>query len=606
VPTKLHSSLNSTFRKALTFIEPNRRGRWVALIGLALLVSGLEAFGALLIFVLLGIVTQPEQPIDLPIVGDFRLLFPELSESQFLIGLSIFVGLFFLARGLIYLTQSYLQNRIAHNAGVLLSTKLLKGYLLMPYPLHLRRNSAELIRNAHDAVSSVISSVFLPVVTLISEVFLVLGILAVLVFKAPTVTAITVGLLGPLVLVILRGLQPQLARLGRVGQEATRSSIQSLQESLGAIRDIKVLGREDFFSRRYFESRGTLARTFYLRTVLMDAPRVIVETSLVFFILAFLVLRVNQTTSAQGGLALLGLFAYSVLRMLPSLNRIVTALNNLRFSRAAVNDIYEDVIFTDQLEKSRAEKSLEPLPFEQKIVLEGVSFTHAGSATETLCEIDLEISAGESIGIVGETGSGKSTLIDLILGLLAPSRGCMRVDEADVSNSTEAWQMNLGFVPQSIFLVDGSLRRNIALGYEDHEIDDKRLIRAIEIAQLSEFVRRSSDGLETFVGEQGSRLSGGQRQRVAIARALYRDPKVLVFDEGTSALDNQTEEALVEELKSLRRARTLIMVAHRLSSITWCDRVIVLRQGCVIADGPFNHLVGKYPELAQGARIPSE
>jgi ATP-binding cassette, subfamily B, bacterial PglK len=570
----------------------DERLRWLLVIFLALLVSGFEAVGALLVYVLLGLVSGGEQPLELPAIGSVERLLPAVDETTMMVGAALGVAVFFVARAGLTLGKTYVTVRVLENAGARLSRRLAAGYLAMPYAFHLRRNSSELIRNAYSTAESLVSKVFFPLVKIASEAIVIVGLMAVLVITAPLATVLVVAVVGPTAYLLLAAVNPRLKAIGREQQDLSKASLQSLQQSLGGIRDIKVLGREPFYEEDFGRTRRSLARVRYRHAVLEALPTVGLETVLVVLIAGLFTLTLVAEGSALAAIPVLGLFAYTAFRLKPSVAGIVGAANALRYASAGVDDVSRDLALTARwVPEHPSIGRIPPLPFEHAIQLDGVSFRYEGADRDALTGIELAIRRGESIGIVGPTGGGKTTLVDIILGLLEPSAGAVRVDGVDIRGHTSAWQRNLGMVPQDLFLADDTLRRNIALGLEDHEIDDAQVARAVEMAQLGPVVAALPDGLDTVVGERGTRLSGGQRQRVAIARALYRDPAVVVLDEGTSALDNVTESELRRALEVLRSDRTMISVAHRLSTVRDCDRILFVRDGRIADVGTYDQLL---------------
>jgi ATP-binding cassette, subfamily B, bacterial PglK len=332
-----------------------------------------------------------------------------------------------------------------------------------------------------------------------------------------------------------------------------------------------------------------MARARYLQNAAGQLPQIIIESALLGFILAFFAFTIVQGSSAQGTLSTLGLFAYAGLRLQPSLQRIILGLNSLKYSATPLADLHADLQLISG--QQREEQRVDPLPFRQELCLEQVEFAYERADRPALRGLDLTVRRGEQIGICGPTGGGKTTLVDVMTGLLEPTGGRVTVDGQDLRQHAQAWQRNLGIVPQMVFLTDDTLRRNIALGVPDEDIDDEAVREAIELAQLDEFVASLSSGLETKVGERGVRVSGGQRQRIAIARALYVRPSVLVFDEGTSALDNATEALLMASIERLRGHHTIILIAHRLTTVRHCDRVVFLEAGAVSGLGTYDALI---------------
>ena len=594
-------------RRILTFIEPGKRAAWIALAPLAFVVTGFEVVAALLIFLLAKLIAEPNSSLELPIVGDVRTRFPSLDDDQLLLLAVATVSCFFLLRAGVVLFQTYVRAKIAERTGVRLSSRLFSGYLGMPYPFHLQRNSAELIRNVTDAVNDVVEYTLIPSSRLSSELLVVAGLALALVLIAPFAAALAIALFAPLMWLLFRLIQPRIAVLGREGHDLAKSALLALQQSLHGYRDIAILGREEWFHERYLRTRRAIARTRYVRWVFGDVPRIALETSLVLFVALFVATAAAVGRSPGETLPVLGMFAYAALRILPSLNHVVLEINDLRYGAAAAADVYRDLGLLEETSPPSASPAVDDgsrLVFQDSIKLEGVSYRYPGAEEEALAEVNLEIRQSESVGIVGPTGGGKSTLIDVILGLLPVATGRVLVDGTDIRVDLRRWQRNLGMVPQSVYLLDDSLRRNIALGEDDDLIDEDAIREAVALAQLETFLASLPAGLDTVVGERGARISGGQRQRVAIARALYRRPAVLVLDEGTSALDSVTEAALLDSLASESQNRSLIIVAHRLTSVRHCSKLLFVESGRVVDSGSFDELLvrnGTFRRMVQVA-----
>ena len=577
-----------TFRKIFYLVGRERPGRWVVLVVGAVVVSALEMLGTLLVFVLLALIADPTGELAVPLLGDLRAYFGEVDEATFLLGAAGVMGAFFLIRLVVQVTYTYVKQRLAHNAAARLSARLAEGYLRLPYAFHLRRSSSELVRNSYQNLENLAHQGFLAAILVVAELILVVGLAVVMLVVAPLATIVAVLIVGSAALLLLRVVQPRLQQLGLKAQESRKRALGSLQQSLHGIRDIKVLRSEDHFGRVYRGDREELSHSLYLRGTVLELPRLVIETALIAFILLLFAFSIVTGTATHELLSTLGLFAYAGLRIQPSLQKFVSGLNSVRYSSAAVDEVFEDLKLIEQIESPSDDVG--ELTFERELHLDGVSFTYESGHRPAVEDVDLRIESGELIGICGPSGGGKTTLTDLITGILEPTGGVVTVDGVDLTERRAAWFRKLGVVPQMIFLVDDTLRRNIALGTGDDAIDEAAVREAVELAQLEEFVGSLPDGLDTVVGERGVRLSGGQRQRVAIARALYRRPEVLVFDEGTSALDNTTESVLISSLEHLRGTRTIILVAHRLSTVRDCDRIVYVEDGRVAGVGEFSEL----------------
>lgn len=594
-----------TLRKTVRLVGPGQGARWLVVLGLVGAVSVVEAGSMLMVFALVNAVVGEGNAVGLPIVGDIRRFAPGLSGRDLILALGVAVGGLFVIRGLMMLVQAYVQFRVCERAGAMLSERLLRAYLQMPYVSYTQRNSSELIRNAFESVQRFLAEGLIPGTKAIGKMAVVVAIFAVLLLTNPLATFVAVCMLGAVTALVLRVIQPRVKRLGRTAQGMARDNIQSLQQCLHGWREIRLLGREDNFVAEYAEDRRRLARARYLRRTAAETPRIVLETGVVLAIAVLISFVVVMRGTGLEAVPVVALFAYAALRLVPEVNQITQGLTNFKFVSPAIEDIYDDLahIERDSWEVGDRDPA-QRLGLREELVLEDVWLRYPGSGSYNLADVDMRVGAGEFIGLVGPTGGGKSTLMDVIVGLLEPERGRVLVDGRDLREYTREWQMSLGVVPQAILLVDDTVRRNIALGVPDEQIDDDAVKKAAAVAQAREFIEALPEDYDTYVGERGVRLSGGQRQRLAIARALYREPDVLVLDEGSSALDVETEAALMQSLKMQRSDRTVIMAAHRLGTLEACDWVAVINDGRIQDTGAYGDVVARnFPpgELEVGA-----
>jgi ATP-binding cassette, subfamily B, bacterial PglK len=488
----------------------------------------------------------------------------------------------FLIKALFLGALAYRQASFAFGLQASVSERLFRGYLLQPYLFHLQRNSAQLIRNAINETNQFTFGAILPGMVLLTETLVLVGLVVLLIGFEP-VGALSVMLLGGGVgAAFYRLTKNRIRSWGEDRQVHEGLRIQYLQEGLGGAKEVKLLGRESYFLERYALHNAASARTGELQTTLQSIPRLMLEFLAVFSLAAVvLVAQASGRTSAEL-VPVFGLFSVAAFRLIPLANRILVSVQSLRFS-LPVLDILTRELDTCGAPVNQAEEK--KLSFQDRLLIQDIFFSYPKATQPTLRGIDVTILKGQTVGVVGESGAGKSTLVNLLLGLLAPSSGQFTVDGQAVQAHLRGWQKNIGYVPQHIYLTDDSLRRNIAFGENDDDINEAALIRAVQAARLNEFVGSLPEGLNSQVGEGGIRLSGGQRQRVGIARALYSAPQVLVLDEATSALDHDTEQGVMEAVSALHGAITILIVAHRLSTVAGCDVVYRLRDGLLEVDG---------------------
>lgn len=567
---------------ALTDAPTRRRaaGLFVAMFVGALL----EAIGIGMVFPFLALLADSKSLERGWLAEIYRA--SETSPHGFFVLLAAALMAAFVAKNIYLAILIHVEHRFALGSQVALSRRLYRHYLTRPYSFHLGRNSAELQRNVNTETLSAFSFVTLPLLGVASELLVVALVSLVLLVVSPLLSLMILAFVGGVGGAFLLLIRRRTARLGAEQQRLYALMLRWVNQGLGSIREVKVGRTENFFLDRYTAaSQGYADANSYLKTV-SAMPRLVIETLGVLTLLGASLAMMDH--GVVGTLIpKLGVFGLAAMRLMPSLNRIVSSLTSIRFYQASIDVLYEDLIAKPGADPPPLGSGTS-LPFEQLRVDE-VSYWFDGAEKPALDSVSIDIPKGAFVGLIGASGAGKTTLLAVMLGLLPPSQGRLLVDGQDVAPKLGAWQAQLGYIPQAVYLLDDTIRANIAFG-ETGRIDDAQVWRALEAAQLDGFVRSLPAGLDTQIGENGARLSGGQRQRIGIARALYRDPPVLVLDEATSALDPETEREFLKVVLGLRGERTLLMVTHRIESVRDCDLVCIMAGGKVVASGRFEAL----------------
>jgi ATP-binding cassette, subfamily B, bacterial PglK len=566
------------------------RWRWLLLLPLAALTALIEAAGALAVFGLLRLVVDPERVRTTPVVSQLWRVTGAHDDVRAVVAvLALAVGAFYLFRAAFISWAEWVRQGIVYESSTLAAERLLSRYLAADYLFHVRRRSASLIEPMTRASDIAYELCAGSAVNIFAEAVIILALATVLVMSAPPITLVTVGIVLAVVLVPIVLTRRAWEHIGESERTLHQQQLQLLQQSLGAIKDVKITGRQPLFEERFRDVKRELGTTKQRRASAATLARVGVEATLIvsMLIVVFLVMRSN--VSGGDTVSVLALFAYTGFRVVPSANRIMLNAGYIREARPWIRTMDEDM----RKLRAAAPRPFEPGPvmLQQTLAFEDVSFRYEEAAPLALSHVSLTIVRGQSIGIVGPTGAGKSTLVDVLLGLLPPTGGRVLIDGEPLEGRERIWQRQIGYVSQDVYLLDDTLRRNIAFGIPDGAIDERRLVEAMTQARLDEVVAAMPQRLETVIGENGVRLSGGQRQRVAIARALYHDPAVLVFDEATAALDNQTEREVTDAISAMHGRRTVIAIAHRLSTVKHCDQLIYLRDGQVAGIGSFEQLM---------------
>jgi ABC-type multidrug transport system fused ATPase/permease subunit len=570
-----------SFRKLWHLLMPEQRRAAIAMLGLLSIGMALETLGVGMVIPALALMTGSDLAVSYPSMKPMLDGISDQNREGLVVAGMLVVVAVYAIKAIFLALLAWRQAHYVYGLEANISERLFSGYLHQPYAFHLQRNSAQLIHSAIGQVGD-ISNVIQQGLILITEIFVMLGISILLFVVEPLGAAMVVSILSLAGWGFHRFTHSRILRWGEARQYHEALRIQHLQQGLGGVKDVKLLGRESEFLKQYqYHSIGSTNVGLRKATVLA-LPRLWMEVLAVIGLAALVLVMVWQGKPLDTLIPTLGLFAAAAFRIMPSVNRILGAMQTLTFSLPVINTLYQEFcLFGSIAASSRGQQ----ITFNKGLVLNWVDYQYPSTVTPSLREICLTIPRGASVGFIGGSGAGKSTLVDIILGLLTPARGTVLVDGIDIQTNLRGWQDQIGYVPQSIYLTDDTLRRNVAFGLADNQISDEDVWRALSSAQLDHFVRELPQGLETLVGERGVRLSGGQRQRIGIARALYHNPIILVLDEATSSLDTDTERGVMEAVRALKGDKTLIIVAHRFSTVKDCDHLFRLERGMVVCEG---------------------
>ncbi len=593
----------STVRDILRLLSDAEKRR-LRLLLFAVVIMGLfETIGVASIMPFLTILSAPEKVQENELLQAVSAAIGASSTSDllFVMGAGALL-LLILSNGVSALTTWFLLSWTQY-LGHTISRRLLAGYLAKPYVFFLNRNSAELGKNILAEVNRVVQGVLVPGLQAVSKLVATVFILALLVVVSPKIALGAAVLFGGAYFSLYRIIRRKLADLGTQSVKSSRMRFMAATEAMTGIKDLKVLGREREYLARYSHASEIMARTLASSRVLGFIPKYAFEV-VAFGGILVLTLYLLATGMELGAVVpFLGIYAFAGYRLMPAMQQIFAGLSSVRSNEASLRVLIADMAQVgDDTLPVQGEGGMN---FCSTIELRDVVLQYPGAAEPSLRKVNLEIAKNTTVGFVGPTGSGKTTTVDVLLGLLQAQEGGLFVDGVRITrDNVRSWQRALGYVPQHIFLSDDTIARNIALGVAPAEIDHAAVRESAVLAQLDEFVQELPDGLDTVVGDRGVRLSGGQRQRIGIARALYHNPQVLVFDEATSALDTVTESQVMKAIEALAGKKTIILIAHRIATVASCDRIFFLRRGSLEASGTYEELLAKneaFQRMVKGA-----
>jgi len=571
-------------------ISPRRRRQYGLLLVLMVATSIAEMIGIGAVLPFLGILTAPERVFHHPWAQPLIHFLGLTRANELLLPMTVLFGTAVLTAGAMRLLLLWTSTRLSFATGADLSVSIYRRTLYQPYAVHIARNSSEVINGISSKINLVIQHAIMPVLTLISAVFMLVAILGVLLSVDPVIALATLAGFGSIYAIVIRlSRKYLLANSQRIASESTQV-IKALQEGLGGIRDVLIDGTQPIYCQIYRAADLPLRRAQGSNIFIAQSPRFAMEALGMLLIALLAYTLAQQADGIAKAVPMLGLLALAAQRLLPILQQAYWAWSNIQGEKASLQDTLD---LLDQPLPDHADlPPAKPIAFDRDIEFKQLSFSYSPQLPLVLHQLDLTIGKGSRTGFIGKTGSGKSTLLDIVMGLLQPTEGVLKIDGQVISEKNiRAWQVHIAHVPQAIFLTDGSIEANIAFGVPEAEIDRERVRLAAQKAQISDIIESWPHQYRTMVGERGIRLSGGQRQRIGIARALYKQADVIIFDEATSALDNETEKSVMQAIESLGDDLTILIIAHRLTTLKNCTQIVELGDGCIQRIGTYQDIV---------------
>lgn len=575
--------------KKFNVILDKKQKTKIAGLSLMILLGGiLETLGVSMILPLLYAILDKAAFMENKYVQIASNMIRIYDADTFIFLLVILLVIIFIGKGAYILFLTYLQAKFVNNNRCIVSKNMLLKYLHKPYEYYLNTDSATILRTIYGDMDNIFN-LLMQCLNLLVEVIVSLCLMALLLIMDWKMMLMFAALLGGATLFIIKFLKPRAGKVGENSRAEMSRLYKWVLQSASGIKDIKVLNRESYFADQYGKSAKAYASHQVKNNVFVALPRLLIETVAIVGILIYVAIQLLTGSDVSKILPLISAFGVAAIRLMPSVNRINTYIANIAYFEPALNYIYENVDLEDisydaaeVLPEGDEKKKAAMLTLQKGIALKGITYRYPNTDKKIFNQADMLVPTGKSVGIVGTSGAGKSTIVDVLLGLLQMQEGHIYADGKDVFESYEEWLSYIGYIPQTIYMLDDTIRNNVAFGVNAEDINEVRIWEVLEEAQLKEFVEQLEEGLDTEIGERGVRMSGGQRQRLGIARALYHNPKILVFDEATSALDNDTETAIMEAIDRLHGQKTMIIIAHRLRTIENCDIIYEVVNGKIL------------------------
>ena len=585
-------SIFSAIQKLRLLLTREEKFKWLGIVAFALCTSALEIVTASIIVLFAQVLNDPS-------VGQKYLAKLGFSHNflpgQVVLIVAVTCGLIYFIKNCLAAIEVFYQNFSIQKMNYDFKNKLLRRYAQADYAFYLTRNSAVGMQVVSGDAELTFSRGMIALSNMLSEGIVFLCLISMIIYMNPSLAFIVFSIGATLSLLVTKGLLPLFYRWGNSLQSANIHATQSLMQFFHAFKEIILLGKRESFVNAYKNHSFEKYKIQAVHSSVNALPRVVIEVLFVILFVTVVACMYARNEASVQMLGVLGGYLYAGFRLMPGLNRMISQLNEFKSATPSIERVYHEF---HHIAGRNFYKDIPNFLFQKNIVFKDVSFGYDNLSGNTLSHINLEIKKGDCVGIVGETGVGKSTLVDLLLGLLTVREGEIIIDDSYPVNCLQ-WHKKIGYVPQSIYLIDDTVEANIAFGEQEKEIDYLKMNQAILDAQLSKFIETLPQRSKTFVGERGIRLSGGERQRIAIARALYRNPEVLIFDEATSALDNQTEEKLMETIYAVSENRTVIMIAHRWTTLKGCNQIVVMKKNSVLEKISYADLLNKQKDISE-------
>ena len=569
----------SKFKKILNIFNRKQRIELIWLTFLILVDAVMELMGVSIIVPFINLITNPEKLTENNLIY-ITMKSLQLDERGLIVLFCVIIALIYIVKNMILVYVINRQFRFTYCGQRDMGNKFMKLYLDEDYEFHLQHNSAELMRDVSNDTSMFYSTV-LSYLQLFTEAFICVVLIAYLLYKDVMITLGVAGVLGLVFLLFLKRYRRQLVLLGNDRRHYTYKMTQAMQQAFGGIKEIKIAGTEDSFEREFEAANGRFTDAMCRNLFLNSLPKPVMESLCIFAVMMIIVIQLLIGADTADFAPVLAVFAVAAFRLLPSANKVASYVANIMHNGVVVDSMEKRVLDAENMQdKGTTDINAKEITFEKEISIDHVTYSYENSDENVIEDVSLVIPKNASVAFIGKSGAGKTTFVDIILGLLKISKGRVLVDGQDISFSLDSWKRKIGYIPQNIYMLDDSIRNNITFGKSCYT--DEEVWHAVSEAQLADFIKGLPAGLDTVIGEQGARLSGGQRQRIGIARALIRKPELLVLDEATSALDKDTEQAVMDSVEHLHGKLTMIIIAHRLSTIEKCDSVYEVGNGKVV------------------------